>query len=89
MCIKKSDKDLPDMIIDPATLSISLDHQGIATLSVVVLTNTADSIPDVDFCKFKLGEDTTFRGYLISDMPQRFEGTDYFEHQMTARGAIC
>jgi hypothetical protein len=86
-CIIEGGDELPNTIIDPATISVTLDNQGLAILQVAVLTKNT-GLPSINFCKFNLGE-VTFRGFLVSDTPQRFEGTDYYEHQMTAKGAIC
>ena len=85
-CVQVTDDGLPDKIIDLATLTVNLNNQGLATLTVTILT-TDETIP-LDVCEFELGR-YTFKGVIKSDQPQKLSGSKYTEHRITAIGLIC
>lgn len=86
-CVKVSAEKLPDRIEDTSTLRVSIDNQGFALLSMTILTKNIDPITTQCF-KYKLNN-RTFKGFLDSDTPRKLEGSDYYEHNITAKGVIC
>lgn len=86
-CISKGSCELPDKIFDTSTLSLNINNQGIAILQYVVLTKDPEPITDSSVIMDFNG--TTFKGFLESDSPSVFEGTEYYEHAITARGMVC
>lgn len=86
-CIERGGEGPPDKIIDSSTLNIALDNQGNAVLQITILDKSSDFISNNCFV-FPLG-DKKFRGFIDSDNPRKFEGSEYFEHNITARGYIC
>ena len=88
----------PKVIIDTATLLISLDNQGNAIIQVSILTSAPDTHSLAGSCLnidpstgcfiFPLGN-VEFRGFLDSDNMKLVEGSKYYEHNIVARGIIC
>lgn len=87
LCIKRNSKNnAPNTIIDTSTMSINLDNQGMATIQIAILDRSVNPITSACCtCSF---EDSTFKGFILSDTPQRLEGTDYIEHNLVIRGMI-
>jgi len=86
-CLSRTSSGVPDVITDTSTMSITLDNQGMATLQITVLTKKTDPITNSCYT-FQLSGNV-FRGFIESDVPRKLEGSDYFEHNITARGEIC
>lgn len=85
------DCGIPNRIVDFGTLTIALDNQGVATVSLIIITKS--DTPYTNLC-FTLSDyinniPVDFKGFLDSDTPKRLEGTDYYEHALTAKGVIC
>jgi len=87
-CITRSNKKLPKIITDTSTLKISLDNQGMATLSISILTRNNKPITSSSYC-FKLTRSQTFKGFIETDNSRKLDGSEYYEHSITARGTIC
>lgn len=86
-CLTHGGSGPPSVITDTSTLTISLDNQGIAVLSITILTKNV--APITNSCYTFALNSVTFKGFIQSDVPRKLEGTDYFEHLITARGMIC
>lgn len=86
-CVTRGGKKPPSTIEDTSTLKVTIDNQGLATLSITILTKSLEPITSSCY-QFGLN-DKTFRGYIDSDTPRKLEGSEYYEHNITARGMIC
>jgi len=86
-CVTRSDIDPPKEIIDTSTLTLSLDNQGVAILQISILTINKDPIVNSCF-EFPLNN-VVFRGFIESDNPKVIDGSNYVEHYITAKGAVC
>lgn len=86
-CLEHGGSPPPTTLWDTTTMTISLDNQGIAVLTVTILQKSAS--PITNSCVNIVVGGKTFKGYLESDTPQHLSGTDYFEHNLVARGMIC
>lgn len=86
-CVTGSDAQLPEQIVDTSTLSLSIDNQGFAMLQVVILTKSVQPITSFNYTfNFKGG---TFNGFIDSDIQSVLEGTEYFQHAISAKGMVC
>lgn len=86
-CFEHGGEGPPNTITDTSTLSVTIDNQGIATLQINILTKNKNPITNPNYT-FNLNN-ATFRGFITNDNPRRLEGSDYFEHQITAKGMVC
>lgn len=87
-CISPGGTEPPDVIVDTTTLSVSLDNNGLATLSVSILRKNIDAVTNPCMV-FTLSNGSVFRGYIDSDTISNLQGTDYYEHNIIALGSIC
>lgn len=88
-CVQRETGDTgypPDVMVDTGTLTININNQGLATLSVTVTQKGGGTI--VGDCVFDLGNGQSFEGYIIGDSPQEIPGTGYMEHRISALGTI-
>lgn len=85
-CIEKSSDKNPDNILDPSSITVSLNNQGLATLSFV-LTSKSKLSGDVGHFSLPLGS-STFNGYIINIQSEPLSGTDYYDHRITAIGEV-
>jgi hypothetical protein len=86
-CVTRGDDILPARLIDTSTLVLNYDNQGMVTLQIAIITKETN--PFTSSCVTVTFNGGTFRGFLQSDSPRRIEGTDYYEHTVTARGQVC
>lgn len=85
---KEEGCNVPGSILDCTTLQITVDNQGVVTISFSILLHSKTPITTLKYVNDIL-PGTTFRGFIESDTPQRLQGSDFIEHQISARGAIC
>ena len=93
-CIKVVDSDLPDTIQDLSTLTITMNSQGMATLSISILGKEGldggfDHLGDVEFDGFEVSDSQKFYGYIDSINPQPDNGSEYIDYRVIAKGIIC
>lgn len=86
-CVNRGGTKPPNVIEDTSTLKVALDNQGMATLSITILTK--DTAPITSSCYKYVLNGKTFKGFIESDVPRRLEGSEYYEHNITAKGMIC
>ena len=84
-CVEKAKAKLPEVLVDTTTISIDIDNTGIARMSISVWKNAVD--PFQGSCTINLGK-STFKGYIVSDIPQQVNGTLYFDHKISMIGTI-
>lgn len=95
-CVDVISSDLPDVIQDLGSLSLTVDNQGVFTLSISLFANSTtdlsgdfDSFGGVDFYGFPVSDDREFYGYIESVSPQPGEGSDYIDYRIVAKGVVC
>lgn len=85
-CIVRLGNIIPDSIVDLSTLALQMDQDGLATLQVSILIKDSEPISSASLA-IKLN-DHCFSGFIESDNPRRFEGTEYIEHPIVAKGRV-
>jgi len=85
-CIVETTDDTPDQLVDTTALSVSLNNQGVATLSLTVLRKDRTPISSSSFV-FTLN-DQVFQGFIDSDNIAKLDGTDFLEHNIVSLGEI-
>ena len=88
-CINIVSAGTPDEIKDLSSLTISLDNQGFATLSISIFAKEGTNIDLSDFDSFPVSSSETFRGFIDSVSPQPDNGSDYIDYRVVAKGIIC
>lgn len=86
-CIVRGGDGPPNVIEDTSTLQVSLDNQGMATLSITILTKSSNPISKSTY-SYQLGN-KKFCGFIAEDSPRQLDGSEYYEHNIVARGMIC
>lgn len=86
-CLDKSNDKNPNKILDPNSISININNQGLATLSFV-LTSKDKFGSELGHFSLPMGSNSRFKGYVINIQSEPLSGTDYYEHRITAIGEI-
>jgi hypothetical protein len=86
VCFTRGEKE-DEEILDLASLTININHQGVAIMTATVLSTSTDS-PAEKVCRMDLGGGSKFSGFLENSTIQPLAGTEYMEHRMTFRGEI-
>ena len=91
-CISVESYNIPDPIWDLETLSINVNNQGFATLSITILSKATSftelGLEAMDFT-FEVSSNREFSGYIDSIIPQPNNNSDHIAYRVTARGVIC
>ena len=86
VCIQEETNTLPKAFIDTDSISVSVDNQGLATLSVSLVSRTEEPLEITSF-SLNLGK-SEFFGFIESINPSRLEGTNYIEYRIRAFGEV-
>lgn len=87
MCLSRGGDGPPDTILDTTTLRLTLDNQGVAILQINILKKSKDPISNLNYT-FEF-DNAKFSGFIESDSMRKLEGSDYYEHAISAKGVVC
>lgn len=78
------DPGIPDPIYELNGLTVQLDSDGTATMSITIISKSSTPITS-PAVKYGLGSQE-FCGYVEESSPRRLEGSEWVEHSVLMRG---